>query len=96
MKKGETAKDVYYTTERFNKKTEDIDLNIPEPESYGNSDNYFIYPEKEGLGKDVVMGPNIKPFPIAVPLTETIDKKVILKIFCSKLLLFILGTKKCF
>ena len=28
MKKGETAKDVYYTTERFNKKTEDIDLNI--------------------------------------------------------------------
>lgn len=59
--------------------TEDIDLNIPEPESYGQSDNYFIYPSEEGLGKDVVMGPNIKPFPIAVPLTETIDKKVILK-----------------
>ena len=28
MKKEETAKDVYYTTERFNRKTEDIDLNI--------------------------------------------------------------------
>lgn len=26
--KGEIAKDVYYTTERFNRKTEDIDLNI--------------------------------------------------------------------
>ena len=26
--KGEIAKDVYYTTERFNRKTEDIDLNF--------------------------------------------------------------------
>ncbi|MDL2311062.1 aconitate hydratase [Peptostreptococcaceae bacterium OttesenSCG-928-C18] len=57
----------------------DIDLSILEPENYGKSDNYFIFPVKEDLGKPVSMGPNIKPFPKAVPLTDTIEKNVILK-----------------
>ena len=56
-----------------------INLNIEEPESYGQSDNYFIFPVKEDLGKEVVMGPNIKPFPKAVPLTDNLNMEVILK-----------------
>lgn len=58
----------------------DLDLNIVEPDNYGTSDNYFIYPSEEKLGQDIVQGPNIKPFPKAIPLTETIEKKVILKV----------------
>ncbi|WP_099203575.1 aconitate hydratase [Miniphocaeibacter massiliensis] len=56
-----------------------IDLTITEPENYGKSDNYFIFPVEEDLGKPVVMGPNIKPFPKAIPLTDSIEKNVILK-----------------
>src|SRR5699024_2126898 len=58
----------------------DMDLTIEEPDNYGTSDNYFIYPKEENLGKPVVQGPNIKPFPKAVPLTDTVEKKVILKV----------------
>lgn len=58
----------------------DMDLTIEEPDNYGTSDNYFIYPSEENLGKPVIQGPNIKPFPKAVPLTDDIEKKVILKV----------------
>lgn len=58
----------------------DMDLTIEEPDNYGTSDNYFIYPKEENLGKPVVQGPNIKPFPKAVPLTDIVEKKVILKV----------------
>lgn len=57
----------------------DLDLKIEEPSNYGKSDNYFIFPNNEDLGKNVIMGPNIKPFPKAVKLPNEIIKNVILK-----------------
>lgn len=75
----ETAAASAITGYLTNPNTLDLDLTIEEPSNYGKSDNYFIFPNEEDLGKDVVMGPNIKPFPKAVPLSDTISKKVILK-----------------
>lgn len=59
--------------------TLDLDLTITEPDNYGQSDNYFIFPNSDDLGKDVTMGPNIKPFPKAVQLADKLEEKVILK-----------------
>ena len=42
-------------------------------------DHYFIFPEDKHIGMPVEMGPNIKPFPIGKPLTDTIEGKVLLK-----------------
>lgn len=49
--------------------------------SYDHVDDYFIYPkEKDQRRKDLVMGPNIKPFPLNDPLEDQIQKKVLLKV----------------
>ena len=64
--------------------TDPSDLNtkkIVSPEKFETSKNYFIYPvTKENRRKDVVMGPNIKPFPINGKLPDAFDKKVVLKV----------------
>ncbi len=75
----ETAAASALTGYLTNPETLNLDLNIDEPENYGKNDSYFIFPSKENLEKDVVMGPNIKPFPKAVPLEDNISKKLILK-----------------
>lgn len=49
------------------------------PEMFESDDNYFIYPPADGRNVEIVMGPNIKPFPRNVALTDTIEAKVILK-----------------
>jgi aconitate hydratase len=49
------------------------------PEEFQVYENYFIYPPKNRDGLEVVMGPNIKPFPINNALENIITKKVILK-----------------
>lgn len=61
--------------------TLDMDLTIEEPETYGKSDNYFIFPEKIGVGngKAPVMGPNIKPFPLGKPVEDNTKGKILLK-----------------
>lgn len=61
--------------------TLDMDLTIEEPETYGKSDNYFIFPEKIGFGngKAPVMGPNIKPFPLGKPIEDNTKGKILLK-----------------
>lgn len=61
--------------------TLDMDLTIEEPETYGKSDNYFIFPEKIGVGngKAPVMGPNIKPFPLGKPIEDNTKGKILLK-----------------
>ena len=61
--------------------TLDMDLTIEEPETYGKSDNYFIFPEKIGVGngKAPVMGPNIKPFPLGRPIEDNTKGKILLK-----------------
>lgn len=58
-----------------------VDFTIEEPESYGSSDNYFIFPESGAKPQtEVVMGPNIKPFPLGDPLKDTIEERIILKV----------------
>lgn len=49
--------------------------------SYDHVNDYFIFPkEKTDRRQDLVMGPNIKPFPLNDALKDTIEKKVILKV----------------
>ena len=59
---------------------------VEEPEKFEISDNYFIFPnsneeeaKKEREAVKIVMGPNIKPFPIGEELQDSIARKVILK-----------------
>lgn len=53
---------------------------VEEPDHYEHATNYLIYPkEKAERPKDVKMGPNIKPFPIARPLEDAFEKTILLK-----------------
>ena len=53
---------------------------VEEPDHYEHATNYLIYPkEKSQRPKDVKMGPNIKPFPIARPLEDAFEKTILLK-----------------
>jgi len=49
------------------------------PEMFDADDNYFIFPPADGRDVEIVMGPNIKPFPRNVELKDEIEAKVILK-----------------
>lgn len=49
------------------------------PEKFETSENYFVYPPANRDGLDVVMGPNIKPFPVNVPLENHIEGTILLK-----------------
>ncbi|MHB1391721.1 MAG: aconitate hydratase [Clostridia bacterium] len=49
------------------------------PESFAVYDNYFVYPPAKRDNVEVVMGPNIKPFPINKPLTHMLEGKLLLK-----------------
>lgn len=53
---------------------------VEEPDHYDHATNYLIYPkEKAERPKDVKMGPNIKPFPMARPLEDAFEKIILLK-----------------
>jgi aconitate hydratase len=58
---------------------DETDLNITLPEKFDVYDGYFIYPPKDRTGLEVVMGPNIKPFPINKKLANSTDGKILLK-----------------
>jgi aconitate hydratase len=49
------------------------------PETFANYENYFIYPPEDRAGLSVVMGPNIKPFPISDDLSDTLSGSLLLK-----------------
>lgn len=57
----------------------DVDYKIEEPESYGRLDNYFIFNQGPKPATEIVMGPNIKAFPLGNALENSIDGKIILK-----------------
>ena len=60
--------------------TPDEVMAVEEPDHYDHATNYLIYPkEKAERPKDVRMGPNIKPFPIARPLEDGFEKTILLK-----------------
>jgi len=54
-------------------------LEIIIPETFDVQDNYFVYPKGENKRTEVVMGPNIKPFPLGDSLKEAMDGKVLIK-----------------
>ena len=59
----------------------DADLHVDMPETFIYNDNLIIPPasEEEAKNVEVVRGPNIKPFPQAHALEETLSGKLLLK-----------------
>lgn len=55
----------------------DEDSTILEATAYVKNDSYFIH--KKNIDNPVVMGPNIKAFPLNTPLTQILEGKVVLK-----------------
>ncbi|MBN1468729.1 MAG: aconitate hydratase [Fusobacteriaceae bacterium] len=49
------------------------------PEKFDYEDNYFIFPPESGKDVEVIMGPNIKPFPRNTELPKAMTANVILK-----------------
>ncbi|MBN1777297.1 MAG: aconitate hydratase [Clostridiales bacterium] len=60
-------------------RTLDTDLTVEMPESFLYNDNLIIPPAPEGNDVEVVRGPNIKPFPQAEALPESLKGKALLK-----------------
>ncbi|MFD3157756.1 aconitate hydratase [Haloimpatiens sp. FM7330] len=50
------------------------------PKKFLINDNLVVSPAKDGENVDIVRGPNIKPFPIAKPLNNTVEGKVLTKV----------------
>ena len=58
------------------------EIKIEFPEKYALYDNYYIYPstsDDERNSVEIIMGPNIKPFPLNEKLENDFTRKVILK-----------------
>lgn len=53
--------------------------NVVLPEKFEVHKNYFIYPPKDRKKLEVVMGPNIKPFPLNESLVATMESSILLK-----------------
>ncbi len=54
---------------------------IEEPELFEPNDHFVIYPSPENKKDiEIIMGPNIKPFPINQSLKEILEGKVVLKV----------------
>ena len=50
------------------------------PESFAVYDNYFIFPSDKRDNVELVMGPNIKPFPVNKSITHMLEGKLLLKV----------------
>lgn len=57
-----------------------VDVTVKMPEKFKINDNMIIAPAKEGEDVEVVRGPNIKPFPLNTELSETLEKRAVLKV----------------
>lgn len=55
------------------------EIEIQQPDRYPEASGGFIYPEEADFG-EVVMGPNIKPFPMGHALEENVSGKVLIKV----------------
>ncbi len=53
---------------------------IAMPEHFYINDNLIVAPAPNGTDAEIVRGPNIKPFPLNVPLTENLSYKAVLKV----------------
>lgn len=50
------------------------------PDKFYFNDSYFVYPTEDDSKREIVKGPNIKPFPLGKKLEDKIAKKVLLKV----------------
>ncbi|MGI6585872.1 MAG: aconitate hydratase [Lutisporaceae bacterium] len=50
------------------------------PEKFAAYDGYFIFPSEKRGNTELVMGPNIKPFPVNKPLPQKLECKLLLKV----------------
>lgn len=58
----------------------DYEENFESPKSFNHPKSYIIEPlPKEERPKETIMGPNIKPFPMASPLEDKIEKVAVFK-----------------
>lgn len=57
----------------------DLDLRIPDLSTYGKVDGYFIQPSKNPESVEIVMGPNIQPFPRSEALENGFTREVLIK-----------------
>jgi aconitate hydratase len=55
-------------------------IDVPMPEKYPVNDRMIIAPPDNGEQLELVMGPNIKPLPVASPLPGEIKGEVLLKV----------------
>lgn len=55
-----------------------VDLEIPQPDNYGQMPEYRIDYTKPQPNTVVEMGPNIQPVPVAEPVSDTIEAEVLL------------------
>jgi aconitate hydratase len=53
---------------------------VVEPEHYMVNDDNFAFPPEDSQGVEIIMGPNIKPFPKFEPLDETLEGVVLIKV----------------
>jgi aconitate hydratase len=53
---------------------------VKDPERYLVNDENLLFPPEDSTGVDVIMGPNIRPFPRFTPLAKSIDGIVVLKV----------------
>lgn len=50
------------------------------PEKFVVHDSYFVYPPENRENLELVMGPNIKPFPVNKPMEASLKGKLLLKV----------------
>lgn len=55
-------------------------VTVEMPEKFLINDNLIVKPAENGQEVEVVRGPNIKPFPIAEVLKDTVEGKVLIKV----------------
>lgn len=63
--------------------TDPLGVDLPDielPESFLINDNVAVAPAPEGEEVEVIKGPNIKPFPLAKPLFDTLEGKTLIKV----------------
>jgi aconitate hydratase len=53
---------------------------VSDPESYLVNDENLVFPPDDAFAVDVVMGPNIRPFPRFDPMPNSIDGTIVLKV----------------
>ncbi len=58
----------------------DDDLSVVQPATYGKVDRYFIFPNGQLKANPILMGPNIKPFPLAERLSAQLNLPVLIKL----------------